>query len=428
MYPNPQDALPLPPCPDLAQYRTRAKELAAACRAGETAISEWAGGWIRDLMALQPVSERSGHERHAPRRIEQVTAFAHERLVPNDCALNQAQFVIARAHGFPSWPGLVRHLQALAGRASAISAFEEAADAIVAGDLALLERLLVQDPALVHARSDREHRATLLHYVSANGVEGYRQESPPNIVAIARRLLDAGAEVDAEADVYGGGATTLGLVVTSTPPRTAGVQIGLADLLLERGARMGDGIVHDCLMNGCPEAAEHLARLGAHVDLQGAAGIGSVDAVRRELARLGPDPARKQLADAMIMATWYERVEIIAYLIDAGVDPGIRDDAEGQTPLHVASYEGHLEVVEALLRRGAPVNVRDDTYGTPPLVWALHAVLVDGKRPVERWREVIRRLVDAGAEVKPEWLEEAPLKADAELHGLLSQAAGRVRG
>ena len=48
------------------------------------------------------------------------------------------------------------------------------------------------------------YAATLLHYVGANGVEGYRQQSPPNAVAIARLLLDAGAEVDAFAGMYGG--------------------------------------------------------------------------------------------------------------------------------------------------------------------------------------------------------------------------------
>jgi hypothetical protein len=43
-----------------------------------------------------------------------------------------------------------------------------------------------------------------LHYCSANGVEGYRQKTPKNIVEITRILLEAGAEVDARADVYGG--------------------------------------------------------------------------------------------------------------------------------------------------------------------------------------------------------------------------------
>jgi hypothetical protein len=54
--------------------------------------------------------------------------------------------------------------------------------------------------------------------VSANGVEGYRQKTPKNIVEIAKVLLNAGADVNAEAEVYGGGATTLGLVATSVYP------------------------------------------------------------------------------------------------------------------------------------------------------------------------------------------------------------------
>lgn len=76
-----------------------------------------------------------------------------------------------------------------------------AADAIVAGSEAELRRLLDANPWLVHARSTREHRSTLLHHVAANGVEGWRQVTPENIVAVARILLDAGAEVDAESDV-----------------------------------------------------------------------------------------------------------------------------------------------------------------------------------------------------------------------------------
>ena len=89
------------------------------------------------------------------------------------------------------------------------SSFEAAADAIVSGAVAALERLLHDDPELVRARSTREHRATLLHYVSANGVENYRQKTPANAVEVAKLLLDAGAEVDAAADMYGGGSTTL---------------------------------------------------------------------------------------------------------------------------------------------------------------------------------------------------------------------------
>src|SRR5262249_36879629 len=153
------------------------------------------------------------------------------------------QTVIAGTYGFASWAKLVEHLEQLAVEGSEVSAFERAADAIVTGNLDALESLLRAHPDLATARSTRVHGATLLHYVSANGVENYRQRAPPNIVAMTRRLRDAGAVVDAFCDVYGGDATTLYLTVTSAHPRLAGVQNELADLLLDRGAQMHPGII-----------------------------------------------------------------------------------------------------------------------------------------------------------------------------------------
>src|SRR5258708_68383 len=70
--------------------------------------------------------------------------------------------------------------------------------------MATLEKLLSENPTLVCARSTREHRSTLLHYVSANGVENFRQKTPKNIVEITKLLLKAGADVNAESDAYGG--------------------------------------------------------------------------------------------------------------------------------------------------------------------------------------------------------------------------------
>lgn len=287
MYPNPQDVLPLPPHPDIHQYRRRAKELVRACRsADEGAIREWSARWIGDLDALR--DDGAGMTpREIDRLIGQVSEFAGARLKQRDCALTQAQFVIARAHGFESWTKPAHHLGAL-GSPSAVSTFEQAADAIIGGNVATLARLLREHPGLVHTRSTREHRATLLHYVAANGVENYRQITPPNIVDIATMLLDAGAEVDAEADVYGGGATTLLLTATSAHPRRAGVQIELMDLLLARGARVSERAVRDCLMNGCPEAAAHFARLGAPVGIEEAAGIGAVAISRAHSKRRRP--------------------------------------------------------------------------------------------------------------------------------------------
>lgn len=417
MYPNPQDVLPLPPRPDPTHYRKRAKELARACQSGDDAIRSWATRWVDRLIELQG-DAREFTQRDAERHAGQIAEFACDRLTRSDCALSQAQFVIARAHGFASWRRLVHHIEALAGRESDLSAFEQAADSIVSGDLGTLERLLAAHPDLVHARSSREHRATLLHYVSANGVENYRQRTPANIVAIARRLLDAGADVDAEADVYGGGSTTLGLVVTSAHPRKAGVQLALADLLLERGAHVDRGIVRSCLMNGCPEAAAHMAAHGAALDLEEAAGIGRLDVVARYL-----EPPRSvaeaDAATALIMASWYDQRDVVTFLLDRGVGVGVRVPKDGNTALHIAAYLGNSTLVELLLKRGAPINVRDAVYGTPPLVWALHAWLVERRADDEAYRKVLRILADAGAEVKPEWLEDDRLRADPDLYAAL---------
>jgi ankyrin repeat protein len=96
--------------------------------------------------------------------------------------------------------------------------FERAADAVVQGDLFTLRSLLRGHPELAHERSQREHAATLLHYVSANGVEDERQRTPANVVEVATLLLDAGAEPDA---VSNDGWTTLAWLVSSVHPARA---------------------------------------------------------------------------------------------------------------------------------------------------------------------------------------------------------------
>jgi hypothetical protein len=92
---------------------------------------------------------------------------------------------------------------------------------------------------LIGARSQRTHHGTLLQYVAANGIENFRQKTPENIVQIAKLLLDAGADVNAECAAYGGGAVVLLLAATSVHPERAGMQEQLLQLLLDYGARMG---------------------------------------------------------------------------------------------------------------------------------------------------------------------------------------------
>ena len=329
-------------------------------------------------------------------------------------SLAGARLVVARHHGFEDGAALLRHVAALAASDALVGPFEAAVEAIVAGDLAALSSLLARTPALIRARSTRAHQATLLHYVGANGVEDYRQKSPANAVDIANLLLEAGAEVDAVASMYGRD-TTLGLVATSIHPLVSGVQIPLIDTLLAHGAAMPADLVNGCLANGRQAAAEHLAARGAPLDLEGAAGVGRLDVVRGFFHRDGTLQAGatpEQMASALAWACEFGRSEVVEFLLRHGMAVDARLRHHGQTGLHWAAYGARAAVVQVLLRQHAPVDARDATFGTTPLGWALHA-----------WRDppfgtgrdaypgVVALLVAAGARVEPAWLaaEDDPL-------------------
>src|SRR5262245_4083201 len=223
------DALPLAPRPNLGQYKKLAKDLQHACKSGVAgAVRAWASELIDRLARLQGTKitddMREGLDRAAQRIEQRWTKFIASGDRRGRCRLADAQYFVALEHGFTSWPKFSAHLEMLAQRGSPVSNFEAAVDAIVAGHAPALRALLRKHPELARARSTREHRSTLLHYVSANGVEDFRQKTPANIVEITRMLLEAGAEVNATSRAYGGQSTALGLASTSIHPEQAGVQ------------------------------------------------------------------------------------------------------------------------------------------------------------------------------------------------------------
>lgn len=408
MFPNPQAAIPLPPRPSLEQYRKLAKDLVKACASGEPdAIGHWAERWLASLARALgvPASDLPGSRmRYEAGMVEE---FATRKLSGGGrkCVLADAQYVLASAHGFESWPRLAAHLDALAHAGTEVADFEAAADAIVTGDEATLRRLLAAQPRLAQARSTREHGATLLHYVSANGVEGYRQKTPANAVRMAQLLLDAGAAPDAETDVYGGRCTTLLLVATSVHPFLAGVQNPLMQLLIDRGARVehppgpdnrGRGVVMECLANGRGEAAVFLAERGARLDLAGAAGIGRVEVVKSFFDGEGRPKAgvtKKLLEEAFLYACGWNRIDVVEFLLERGVDSAT-SGSDGQSALHWAGMGGHLETIQLLLKRGAPLEGRNQYNGTVlgQTLWsAAHDSDPDGYIPA------LEALIAAGA-------------------------------
>jgi len=353
-----------------------------------------------------------------------------------------ARAIIVRNHEFETWDEFASHAEALKEATSTAARFEAAVDAVVDGNVESLQRLLERTSDLVRARSARKHHSTLLHYVGANGVEGFRQRTPPTAVEIANTLLEAGAEVDAAADMYGGGQTTLGLVATSFHPRAAGLQNALIDILLAHGARMTPQglanrrypLVNGCLANGRPEAAEHLASRGAPLDLEGAAGVGRLDLVKSFFTSEGalkPPATLEQMRDGFTWACEYGRTLVVEYLLDRGIAVGEQmPRPHGQTGLHWAAYGGHVDTVKALLKRHAPVDVKDRTFDGTPLDWALHAFSSNPSEAAAKnsYYHIVALLVAAGAPVARERLTEESARANPRMFAALTgkmDSAGR---
>jgi ankyrin repeat protein len=384
------DARPLPPRPSEEQYKKQAKDLVKACRAG-------------DHEALRRLNDQPAYDESTAR----VTA--------STCRLADAQFTVAREYGFKSWPRFAEHLRGLVQ--GPVGHYEAAVDAIVTGDLPALESLLDTHPELVRTRSTRAHAATLLHYVAANGVENYRQKTPPNAVEIADLLLRRGSEADALAFVYGGDCTTMTLLVSSAHPANRGVQEALVDKLVDFGAAPngpkddGDPLL-TALIFGYPATAAALVRRGARVDtIVTAAGMGDEERVRdcfdadgtprpdvpvvRSRARWMPQGVQANVEWALVLATWMGHAEVVDFL-SSRVDLAARGP-HGFTALHWAVLTGNLALVDLLLDRGAPLEARDRNHNSTVLGTALW--VATNENPDERTRvlPVIERLLEAGA-------------------------------
>lgn len=304
------------------------------------------------------------------------------RAVP--IALDDAQMALARWYDFQDWSKLAEYEAAVRQPGSAVARFERAVEAVIAGDVEALRAMLPEDPALLRARSTRVthfdppvHGAMLLHYVASNGVEGYRQRSPKNAADVARILLEAGADPDALCSLYGSRCTTMALLVSSTPPARAGVQVPVLNVLIDHGATTtpkGEGAwtspITTALVFGFKDAAQTLVDRGAPVDtVAAAAGLGRVDDVKRMLSEAGADDRHRALA----LAAQLGHADVVTLLLDAGEDPN-RFNPPGThshtPPIHQAIAAGHLEVVKVLLDRGARLDIKDTIYQGTPLGWA----------------------------------------------------------
>jgi ankyrin repeat protein len=311
-----------------------------------------------------------------------------EQLKAEQFTEADARAAIASRYDFANTEALDQYAAAMASKAEPLYSFELAVDAVVNGDLPLLQKLLNENPNLVHQRSTRLcpfdpplHAATLLIYLAANGTENYRQKTPPNAVEIATLLLDRGADPNAEANLYGGKCATLGLLISSSHPAKAGLQIPLAELLIARGANHEGGL-DSAIAHGHLPVAKRLAELGATVDLPAAAALGQINKLRDMLPTASPEQRHRALA----LAAQSGETESVRILLDAGEDPN-RFNPPGAhqhtPPLHQTIWANHLETAKLLVERGARLDICDTIYNSTPLGWARYA----GRTEFAAWLE-----------------------------------------
>ena len=347
-------------------------------------VGELFDGWQRDDESAVRIF-RHHHPKFLDTRIPWLEReMTDEQVRQTRIDNGDAQLAIARWYNFLDWNRLMDYVEAVRQPGSARWRFERAVEAVVDGEIPTLERMLTQDRCLVRARSSRvtnfdppRHGAMLLHYVASNGVEGYRQRSPKNAAAVAKLLLDAGADPDALCNLYGGECTTMALLVSSTPPANAGVQVPVLNVLIDHGATVtpkGEGAwtspVITALVFGFKDAARTLVDRGAPVDtLAAAAGLGRIDDVKKML----PSATAEDRHRALALAAQTGVAEAVQLLLDAGEDPN-RFNPPGThahtPPLHQAIAHGHLDVVKVLVERGARLDIRDTIHHGTPLGWA----------------------------------------------------------
>jgi hypothetical protein len=258
--------------------------------------------------------------------------------------------------------------------------FQRAVALVGAGDVAALDRLLVDHPELARERlaapgpwlRDKIGSALdgffkdpyLLWFVSEDApVHG---RLPKNIAEVTRAILRSAQGAPGLQEQLD---SALRLVCWSGVAQRCGVQIELIDTLLDAGASP-DGGPDNALVNGHAAAAEHLVARGAELTLASAVCLGLWDDAR--LLSTTASQSEKQFA--LVLAALNGKAEAVKLMVEAGAEvnrPSADLYAHG-TPLHHAVCSGSLATVRAAVEAGADTGMRDTAWNGTPLGWAEH--------------------------------------------------------
>jgi ankyrin repeat protein len=220
-----------------------------------------------------------------------------------------------------------------------------AVDAIQAGDVGRLTRLLAENPGLAMARLNAKGSRTLLHVVT---------DWPgllPNGAASVSALAAAGADVNARA----------GGINSETPLQWAASSddVEVLDALLDAGADIeADGAVigggtalNDATAFAQWKAARRLVERGAITGLFDEAALGLLDRIEQRFA--ASPIGREAINDALWGACHGGQQRCAEFLLSHGAEINAVPGWEPLTPLDAAEREGAGELVAWLRDRGA---------------------------------------------------------------------------
>ena len=143
---------------------------------------------------------------------------SNDLIMNTGLSLEDFQLIIAKEYGFVDWNDVVN-----SANTSFYEPFEIAVDHLLSGELEPLDALLNEIPNLINRSSVYAHRAGLIHYVAANGIELWRQQIPHNLVEVTALLLQKGVNPNQVHNIYNGQGNTLGLIQSSAHPYDAGI-------------------------------------------------------------------------------------------------------------------------------------------------------------------------------------------------------------
>lgn len=362
------DLKPLPARPSLEQYKKQAKELLKAYRS-------------EDVETIHRV------KRNHPR----FEKLAEPGFDISKFALADAQLVIAREHGFESWPKFTKRIEVInseaAARANPVAAFIEAA--IWHGTLEAAEAILAAHPEIaqtsIHVAAILGDDAAVRRFIAADPRNAAKKEAPYDGDALvylclskylrldktrsapflraATALLDAGADPNTgftAKDEYGDFETALyGAAAVAQHAE-------LTRLLLERGADPNE----EETPYHSPESYDNSA-LKALVE-SGKLNADSLTTMLLRKADMHDYNGMKYLlehgADPNRMTRWHytalqqavrrdNRIELIDLMLDHGADPTLKNEAGGRSGIAMAARRGRSDVLWTFARRGFPMPI-----------------------------------------------------------------------